>query len=166
MQVRTLLLVLLLAAVGLFTALNWSTFVTPTDLSLGFASIRAPLGLVMLALLVMLLTLFLIFVVYLQTSVLLDTRRHARELRAQRELADQAEISRFTALRAYLEAELTKLAMRDDEPFGRVIARLEQSEGELRAAIEQSASSLAAYIGELEDRMERQRAAHSSDSKP
>lgn len=159
MQVRTLLLVLLLAIIGLFTALNWSTFVTPTDLSLGVTAVRAPLGLVMLGLLVGLLAVFLVFVVYLQTSVLLDTRRHARELRTQRELADQAEASRFTELRAYLDTELKKLGTRDDAPFARIIARLEQSDGELRAAIEQSANSLAAYIGELEDRMERQRAA-------
>ncbi|MGH8851706.1 MAG: LapA family protein [Casimicrobiaceae bacterium] len=157
MQVRTLLLVLLLAAVAIFTALNWSTFVAPTDLSLGFIVVRAPLGLIMLALLVLLLALFLIFVVYLQTSVLLDSRRHARELRTQRELADQAEASRFTELRTWLDAEFGKLAARQDDPSARVIARLEQSEDELRAAIEQAANSLAAYIGELEDRLERQR---------
>jgi uncharacterized integral membrane protein len=159
MQVRTLVLVLLLAAVAIFTALNWSTFVAPTDLSLGFTAIRAPLGLVMLGLLVLLLAVFLIFVVYLQTSVLLDARRHARELRTQRELADQAETSRFTELRTWLDAELTKLGARHDDPFARVIARLEQSDSELRAAIEQSANSLAAYIGELEDRLEQQRTA-------
>lgn len=165
MQVRTLLLVLLLAAIAIFTVLNWSTFVTPTDLSLGITSVRAPLGMVMLGLLVMLLALFLIFVVYLQATVLLDTRRHARELRSQRELADQAEASRFTELRAFLDAELTKLGAREDDPYTRVMARLEQSDTDLRAAIEQSANTLAAYIGELEDRLERQRTMPPLDSK-
>ncbi|MGH8714276.1 MAG: LapA family protein [Casimicrobiaceae bacterium] len=157
MQVRTLVLVLLLAAIAIFATLNWSTFAAPTDISLGVTTVRAPLGLVMLGLLVLLLAVFLIFVFYLQASVLLDARRHARQLRAQRELADRAEASRFTELRTWLEAELTTLGARHDDPFARVIARLEQSEVDVQAAIEQSVNSLAACIGELEDRLERQR---------
>jgi hypothetical protein len=58
--------------------LNWEAFVTPTELSLGFASVSLPLGLLLLSLLVLLTVIFLVHAVYLQGTVLLDTRRHSR----------------------------------------------------------------------------------------
>ena len=109
MKLSTLLLLLILTAIAAFTALNWHVFITPTELSLGFTTAQIPLGLVMLGLLAFLTSLFLGFVVYLQTSALLETRRHSRELQASRELADQAEASRFNELRKFLEVELLKL---------------------------------------------------------
>ena len=115
MKVSTLFLVVVLVIIGLFAALNWGVFMAPTTLSLGVASIEAPLGLVMLGFLAVLTALFLMFVVYVQASVVVETRRHARELKANRDLADQAEASRFTELRRFLEVELKKLADLDGE---------------------------------------------------
>ena len=158
MKVRTLFLLLTVAAIAVFTALNWSAFMAPATLSLGVANVQAPLGLVMLGLVAFLAALFLVFVIYLQTSVLLEARRHARELQANRELADQAEASRFTELRGFLEAELTRQAGLDAESRVVVLARLDQLDRDLRSAVEQSGNTLAAYIGELEDRLERGRA--------
>jgi hypothetical protein len=155
MQLRTLLLILVLALTALFAAVNWSAFVAPTSLSLVFTTIEAPLGLIMLGLTALIAVLFLVFIVYLQTTVLLETRRHARALDAQRQLADQAEASRFTELRAFLQAELGRLPGKGDAAQAELLARLERAESELRAAIEQSGNTLAAYIGELEDRLER-----------
>lgn len=109
MRISTLLLLIILTAIAAFTALNWHVFITPTELSLGFTTAQIPLGLVMLGLLAFLTSLFLGFLVYLQTSALLETRRHSRELQASRELADQAEASRFNELRNFLEVELLKL---------------------------------------------------------
>ena len=45
------------------------------------------------------------YVLSLQGSVLLETRRHTKELQAQRELADKAEASRFTELGTAMRAE-------------------------------------------------------------
>ena len=158
MKARTLLLLLAVVAIAAFTALNWNAIMAPATLSLGVADVQAPLGLVMLGLVAFLAALFLVFVVYLQTSVLLEARRHARELQANRELADQAEASRFTELRGFLEAELTRQAGLDAESRVVVLARLDQLDRDLRSAVEQSGNTLAAYIGELEDRLERGRA--------
>jgi hypothetical protein len=155
MKFRTLLFLLVLAAIAAFVALNWSAIMTPTTLSLGVAVVQAPLGLIMLGLLAFLTALFLIFVVYLQTSVLLEARRHSRELQANRELADQAEASRFTELRGFLEAELKTQAGIDAESRATVLARLDQLDRDIRSAVEQSGTTLSAYIGELEDRLER-----------
>lgn len=109
MPLRTVLLLIVLAAIAIFAALNWSAFLAPTTLSLGFAQVQAPLGLIMLGLIAILTALFLGYLVYLQTTVLLESRRHARELQAQRELADQAEASRFTELRAHLDSRLNEM---------------------------------------------------------
>jgi uncharacterized membrane protein len=147
MQLRTLLLVLVLALTAAFAAVNWSAFTAATALSLGFTTVEAPLGLIMLALTALIAVLFLVFIVYLQTGVLLEARRHARELEAQRQLADQAEASRFTELRAFLEKEIARLA-----------AEIDSTRADLRTAIEQSGNSLAAQLGELEDRLERRSA--------
>jgi uncharacterized integral membrane protein len=109
MPLRTVVLLIVLALVAVFAALNWSAFMAPTTLSLGIAQVQAPLGLIMLALMAILTALFLTYLVYVQTTVLLESRRHAKELQAQRVLADQAEASRFTELRTYLESRLTEL---------------------------------------------------------
>lgn len=102
MKLHTLFLLLVLALIAAFAALNWSVFITPTDLSLGYTTVQMPMGLLMLGLLFFLSALFLVYVVYLQGSVLLETRRQSRDLQANRELADRAEASRFTELRPSL----------------------------------------------------------------
>lgn len=154
MPIRTLLLFAVVAAIAIFAALNWDVFTTPSTLSVGVADVQAPLGLVMLALTAILTVFFLIFIVYLQTSVLIEARRHARELQANRELAEQAEASRFTDLRTFLEAELQRLADREASSATAVQARLDGLERDLRTSVEQSGNTLAAYIAELEDRLE------------
>jgi uncharacterized integral membrane protein len=126
MPLRSVALLIILAAIAAFALLNWSAFLAPTTLSLGFAQVQAPLGLIMLALIAILTALFLGYLLYLQTTVLFEARRHARELQAQRELAVQAEASRFTELRTYLETRLTELE-----------------------------NSLGAQIGEMRDRFDR-----------
>lgn len=155
MKIRTLLLLIALGLITVFAALNWSAFMTPTTLSLGVAEAQAPLGLVMLGLLAFLLAVFLVFVVYLQTSVLFDARRNARELQASRELADQAEASRFTELRGFLEVELKRQADLGADSRAAMFARLDQLDRDLCSRLEQAENTLSAYIGELDDRLER-----------
>lgn len=135
MKLRTLFLLLVLLAVGGFTALNWSAVLAPTPLNLGVATVQAPLGLILLGALVLLVVQFLVYVLYLQTTVLFDARSHAKELQANRKLADAAEASRFT--------ELT--------------ARIDTLEQGLRQAIEQSGNSVAAAVAEMDDRLHHPR---------
>lgn len=155
MKIRTLILLVVFAAIAIFAAMNWNAFMAPTRLTLGFAAIDAPLGIIMLGLLAFLSLLFLVYLVYLQTAVLFDTRRQTREVQANRELADQAEASRFTELRNFLSEELRKNEARDADAKAELLGRMAQLEREMRAAIDQSGNVLSAYIGELEDRLER-----------
>ncbi|MFT4172555.1 MAG: hypothetical protein QM639_08355 [Rhodocyclaceae bacterium] len=155
MSVRSLLFVILVLLIALFAAVNWTAFVTPTQLSLIFTSVTAPLGLVMLGLVALLTIVFLMFALYMQTTVLIEARRHAKEVHAQRELADQAEASRFTELRTYLANELHLLREQDAAAHAGVLARLDRLEIDVRNHVEQTGNSLSAYIGEFEDRVER-----------
>jgi uncharacterized integral membrane protein len=155
MYLRTVLILLVFGVFALFTAANWSAFTAPTTLSVVFATVEAPLGLILLGIVVLLAAMFLVYVAYLQSTVLFETRRHARELNAQSELAEQAEASRFSRLQASLETELRKLADKEEESAARVIERLDRLDRELRAAVEQSGNTLAAYLGEIDDRLER-----------
>ena len=155
MKVPTLLLLLVLTVIVVFATVNWGVITAPATVSLLVTDAQAPLGLIMFGLTVLVTVLFLVFVAYLQTSVLLDARRHSRELRAQRELADKAEASRFTDLRIYLDTELRKLGEQVAESRVGVTTRIDLAQQDLRTTIEQSGNSLAAHIGELEDRLER-----------
>lgn len=154
MYLRTILIVLALGALALFTAVNWSAFTTPTTLSVIFASVEAPLGLILLGIVVLLAALFLIYVVYLQSSVLLETRRHARELHSQRELAEHAEISRIQDLRSFLETQLKTFGQQSEWSRAEISDKLDRLESELRQSIEQCQNSLAASMAELDDRLE------------
>lgn len=155
MKLPTLLLMFVLTGIVAFAVVNWSVIMAPTTVSLLVADIQAPLGLIMLGLTALVTVLFLIYLAYLQTTVLLDARRHSRELQTQRDLADKAEASRFTDLHGYLDTELRKLGEQVAESRTGVTGRIERTEQELRAVIEQSGNSLAAYIGEIDDRLLR-----------
>ncbi|MBB1074067.1 LapA family protein [Rhodoferax sp. 4810] len=152
MKLRTLSLLLVLLLIAGFTLLNWPVITAPTALSLGVAEVQAPLGLIMLALMVALIALFLVYLLYLQTTVMFDARTHAKELQANRKLADQAEASRFTELRTFLDTEFKRMTSADNEAKAALLARIDKLERDLRLAVEQSGNSLAASIGEMDDR--------------
>ena len=154
MYLRTLMILTVLVLIVVFSALNWTAFIAPTVLSLGFTSVEAPLGLILLGIVAVLTLLFLVYITYLQSTVLLESRRHARELQLQRDLAEQAETSRFSQLRTLTETELQKLAGDIEQSKSLLLTRLDQIERDLRAALEQTGNSLAAYIGQIEDRFD------------
>lgn len=155
MYLRTLLIIGLLGALVLFAAVNWGAFTTRTTLFLIFTTVEAPLGLILLAVIAALTALFLIYLVYWQSSVLFESRRHAREVQTLREIAENAEASRFSQLQTFLETELRQLADQNAGLKTAFLKRLEEFDREMRATVEQSSNTLAAYIGEIEDRLER-----------
>lgn len=134
MKIRSLLLVLFLVLVVAFVALNLEQILQPTSLNLGLATIQAPLGLAMLSLLALALLVFAVALAYLQTTHLMELRRAMKDVAEQRGLADQAEASRFTALQQSMRTEFQGLKL----------------------VVEQTGNGLAASLGELEDRLERQ----------
>ena len=144
MHFRTIFLAIIVLAIAALAALNWPALSAISTVELGVTTVQAPLGVIMLGLTVLLGVFFIAYVLSLQTSVLLETRRHTKELQAQRELADKAEASRFTELRNFLEAQENTHMSRNAERHAALIARVEQLE-----------NTLAAHVGQLEDRLDR-----------
>lgn len=160
MSLRALLLLLVGIAVVAFVGINWSAMTAPTDLSLIVADIHAPLGLVMLGLLVGVSAVFVAIIAYMQGSVLAETRRHAKELAAQRDLADKAEASRFTDLRAYLDQELARVNETLNNVSRETLSRVDRAEMGLRerpvdADIARLAQAVEGMNRELHARIDR-----------
>lgn len=124
MNLRTFALTLTLAfaLLLLLVALNWTAYTAPTALSLGFVDISAPLGLIMLVFTALVSALFVVYILVQQAGVILAGRRYAKEAKAQRELADKAEASRFTELRTLLEGEMRRMEAR----LGDIEAKLDR----------------------------------------
>jgi len=146
MHLRSIVLVLTVLAIAALAALNWPALAAPSLVSLGLVVFEAPLGLIMLGLTALLGIFFLAYVLSLQGSVLMETRRHNKEMHAQRELADKAEASRFTDLRTFLDAQ-------HQQSHATMLARLDQLEAHLVARVAESDNSTAAYVGQLEHQL-------------
>jgi len=142
MRMRILFLLLLGSLIAAFAALNWAAFTAPSPLSVGVTTVEAPLGLTMLGLLALMALVFAIYAAFWQGAVLLEARRHAKEMQSQRQLADQAETSRFTELSSALHSELAQLS-----------ERLSASQDALRLEMRENTNSLAAMLGEMDDRL-------------
>ena len=155
MNIKTLSIVAMLAFLALFASLNWSAIMAPTALSLGIADFTAPLGLILLLVTATVAGLFFVYIVFQQAGIILEARRNAKELKGQRELADKAEASRFTELRAFLEAELGRLASQGTAATRELGIRCDQIEQEVRNAIDESVRTTTAYLGEIEDKLDR-----------
>jgi biopolymer transport protein ExbB/TolQ len=155
MRIRTIFLVISILLLAGFVALNIDEFARVSTLSLGVTTVQVPLGLVMLLLLVIATVVFLASTLYMQSKNLLETRNYARELNTQRELADKAEASRFTELRSYLEVQALAAQRREAAAATVMAERFAQQQQALLARLEQSDNAMAAYMGQLEDLMER-----------
>ncbi len=157
-MLRWLMLILLVGLTTALVVMNWSAFVAPTSLWLGFMMVEAPLGLVMLGFLLFLALVAGTWVIYLQGTALLETRRHGRELQTQRDLADKAEASRFAELSRLMTSEFQRLGQSVDTGQAGTQARIAQAEQRLGERLDQSANAVQASLGELDDRLERREA--------
>src|ERR1019366_2965633 len=128
------LLIWIVAALSIaFVIINWGMLVAPIQASFGFTRVIVPLAV------------FFGLLLTVQFRLMAMHRRHSAELRTQRELVDNAEASRFTELRQYLQQELVSL---------REAQRA--SEQRLREEILATGNTLAACVGEIDERLERQ----------
>jgi uncharacterized integral membrane protein len=157
MNLRAFTLTLILAYVLLaaFATLNWVAMSAPVMLSLGFADVSAPLGMVMLVFTAVISGLFIVYIVLMQAGVILEARRLTKEVKVQRELADTAEASRFTELRTLLEGELRRIEAQGAASNHEFVARFEQSERGMQEKLAEATGTLSAYLGEIEDKLDR-----------
>jgi hypothetical protein len=155
MTVRSFVLAFGLLLLAGFTLMNWDAFLVPTQLSLGVTQVQAPLGLVMLVVLGVVTGWLLAYILLQQASVIMESRRMTKDLHAQRELADKAEASRFTEMRAFVAEEMRRLeaqAGASTREVGEAIAAVEQRLGE---RLSEATRTLSAYVGEVEDKIDQ-----------
>lgn len=155
MNLRSIALSAALLALAVFAVLNWSAFLATTTLSLGLAEVQAPLGLIMLAVTAAVSGLFLVYILFQQATVILETRRAAKQLHAQRELADRAEASRFTELRGAIEADMRRLEAQVTAAVRELREHVDGVGQQLGGRMDESTRSLSAYVGEVEDKLDR-----------
>jgi hypothetical protein len=147
MRTRLVLLVVAILLIAGFAALNWSEVVRPAPLLFGPVVMDAPLGAILLSLLAIAVIVFALSAGALRTTHLVESRRYAKELEAQRLLADKAETSRYTELHKMMDDHLQRLGERD-------MALSTEWQRELRAQMEGNNRMLTARLNELEHRLE------------
>lgn len=157
MRARTILLVLAILLLAGFAAQNWTEFMRPSTLNFGVVQESAPLGLILLALLGISVLAFVATIAAMHSRNLVETRQHSRDLHAQHELAEKAEVSRFTDLRQVLDTRLRETRDRDAIQRTEMEKTLTQQHRELRTHLEQVAHALTARMTEMEERIEQRR---------
>ncbi len=155
MKILGLLIFVGMILLGVFTMANWVELSAPTALSFVAFSFEAPLGLVLLAAILVFVALFTAYVLILRTAVLMDAHRYAKELQAQQQLAEKAEASRLNDLRSQLDHEFEQLKETAEKSRADLNIRIEGMEQAMLNAIEESNRSLSAYVGEVEDKLDR-----------
>lgn len=156
MRAQTTLVFLSLLLLSALAAMNVDELMRPTGLNLGWQSLSdVPLGGVVLAIAVLALLLALL-------GGALDQRRQAaalrltqQELQSQRDLADKAEGSRLLEVQRHLDLQAQASEHREREMLAHLNDRLDQVQRALQQQMDEVGNSLAAYIGEVEDRLER-----------
>jgi hypothetical protein len=153
MNLRASALTLILAFAQV--TLNWTTFAAPSALSLGFTQVSAPLGVVMLVFTAVVSALFVMYIMLQQPGVILDTRRFANEGKVQRKHAAKAEAARFARLRTLLEGELRRIEAQGAAFTRELGARMERSERRLQDKLVEATRATAAYLDEIQDKLDR-----------
>ena len=133
MRFKSLLILVAAGLAALFIVLNWRVFAGPAKLNLAVTQAEVPVGIMMLMLFVLALAVLWILVSGWQGTLLAEFRRQAKELQAQRLLAESAEASRFTELGALIREEMAKL----------------------RTELQDTEHSIAATLGEMDDRLRK-----------
>ena len=144
MRFRTMLAIVISIALAAFFILNWRVFAAPATLSFLVISVDAPIGLVMLALFALGVLVLSSYLGVWQGTLLMEFRRQTKELQAQRSLAENAEASRFTELGTLIRDEIANSNK-----------RMETALEGLRSELRETENSIAATLGEMDDRYQR-----------
>jgi len=152
-KIVIIIVAIVFVLLAIFTAANWHTLTTSTPLSFVAFSVEGPLGIILLVVSLILTLLVVAYALLLRTSWLIESRRLNRQLEEQRELAQQAETSRFIALQELIESEFKNLRTHVTESGISTIARAEQTEQILLKSIEEAANGISAHLGYIDDKL-------------
>ncbi len=149
------IIIIALFLLGVFLFLNWNAITAPTQLSFLFFEINGSVGLIFLGVILVFAVSFFSYALMLRTRMLMDARRHAHELQAQRKLAESAETSRFDQLREQITLEFAHLRTENQDARTSLMARTEDLDQSLRTSLDEATNSLSASVGEVEEKLDR-----------
>lgn len=155
MKILLWLLALGCMLLAMFALANWTLLAAPAALNFLVFTVEGPLGIILFAATIVLVALCIAYVLWLRTATLVEMRRQARELDTQRALASSAETSRLTELRAHMDAESERQRALAREAQAAIVARLEALERTLLDSLGETSNSLAACVGEVDDKLDR-----------
>ena len=154
-----ILVALFLLAV--FTLANWSVLTATTTLSFIVFDVEGPLGVTLLGAMLVLVMLLVVYALTLRTNMLMESRRHNQELQAQRKLAETAEASRLSELRAQVEHEFAQLR----SAIGALDGQMDRHEQSVKQSLDEAANGLAAMVGEVDDKIDHVLARNTTEMK-
>jgi uncharacterized integral membrane protein len=144
-----------------FTLANWSVLSASSTLSFIAFDVEAPLGVILLGAMLVILALFVLYALALRTRMLMESRRHNQELQAQRTLAETAEASRLSELRAQMEREFAQLRA----AIGQMEGLMDRHEQSMKQALDEATNGLAALVAEMDDKIDRTLARGTAETK-
>jgi len=147
--------------IAVFTLANWSVLSAPATLSFIVFEVEGPLGVILLGAMLVLVALFVLYALTLRTNMLMESRRHNQELQAQRKLAETAEASRLSELRAQIEREFAQLRT----AIGAIDGQMDRHEQSLKQSLDEAANGLSALVAEMDDKIDRALARTATETK-
>lgn len=155
MRLLNILTLFTAALLAVFVVLNWSVLMSPAQLYLAVAEVRAPLGLMLLVAIATVAGLALLYVLVRQAQMMRELRQSEVALRAQRELADKAEASRFNELRQHIDALQGQWQERLEAVQTGILQAQQAMEVRLSQRLDLDGRANAAQLGEIEDKLDR-----------
>lgn len=147
----SVVILVILLVVAVFSLANWSVLSAPATLSFIVFDIEGPLGVILLGAMFVLVGLFVLYALTLRTKMLMEARRCNEELEAQRKIAEIAEASRLSELRAQIEREFAHVRA----TVGEIRGQMEQNVQSMRQSLDEAANGLAALVAEMDDKIDR-----------
>lgn len=149
MNSRNVFLFLIILLVAIFAWLNIGAIMQPTEVNFGVATLSAPLGMILLAVIGTLAILFLVYMSAMQGRMFMESRNLHKELETQRKVADTVEASRLIELKQAVLDEFAAVKKRDDDGSFQLMGRVDRLEDGLRETFDGSdMQSLREYLAE------------------
>lgn len=153
MHLRSVFLLILFVLCSVFLIVNWEGVMAEVNVNLLWTEIQAPLGLILLLGPGLLILLCLIYGFVQQAALSMDLRRVNKQLQQARDLAQKAELSRFTELKNELQKQIMELQNQSAARHSSLMAAVNGVQAAVDESAQETVNSLSASVGEVEDRL-------------
>lgn len=153
MHLRSVFLLLLFVLCSVFLIVNWEGVMAEVNVNLLWTEIQAPLGLILLMGPGLLILICLIYGFVQQAGLSMELRRVNKQLQQARDLAQKAELSRFTELKSEMQKQITELQNQSASRHSSLMAAVNGVQAAVDESAQGTVNSLSASVGEVEDRL-------------